>query len=279
LPNLSAGSSSTCGSRYSNGASPDEFAFFFIDPKGWKKVVEVPTLKPLLQRPKSEFLINFMYDFILRTHTQKEFEEDMGAIFGEVPETGGMNSKERELHLLTLYRQHLKAHMPGTGGRPRSAWVPILDPERDRTKYELVYLTRNAKGIQVFMDASGKLDLVQKRVRARTKQERTEEKTGQWNLFGAEATVPESDGRVELEAVKDHWMKNLVPAPQYFGLAELADMLEETGWFESDFQKAFGELLSEGKVENLDMGTKRRSRFVHFDANRNKGERRRKLSI
>jgi hypothetical protein len=220
-----------------------------------------------------------MYDFILRTHTQKEFEEDMGAIFGEVPETGGMNSKERELHLLTLYRQHLKAHMPGTGGRPRSAWVPILDPERDRTKYELVYLTRNAKGIQVFMDASGKLDLVQKRVRARTKQERTEEKTGQWNLFGAEATVPESDGRVELEAVKDHWMKNLVPAPQYFGLAELADMLEETGWFESDFQKAFGELLSEGKVENLDMGTKRRSRFVHFDANRNKGERLRKLSI
>jgi three-Cys-motif partner protein len=258
---------------------PDEFAFFFIDPKGWKKVVEVPTLKPLLQRPKSEFLINFMYDFILRTHTQKEFEEDMGAIFGEVPETGGMNSKERELHLLTLYRQHLKAHMPGTGGRPRSAWVPILDPERDRTKYELVYLTRNAKGIQVFMDASGKLDLVQKRVRARTKQERTEEKTGQWNLFGAEATVPESDGRVELEAVKDHWMKNLVPAPQYFSLAELADMLEETGWFESDFQKAFGELLSEGKVENLDMGTKRRSRFVHFDANRNKGERLRKLSI
>ncbi len=74
-------------------------------------------------------------------------------------------------------------------------------------------------------------------------------------------------------------MKNLAPEPQYFGLAELADMLEETGWFEGDFQKAFGELLSEGKVESLDMGTKRRSRFVPFDADRNKGERLRKLSI
>lgn len=258
---------------------PDDFVFFFIDPKGWKRVVEIPTLKPLLQRPKSEFLINFMYDFILRTHTQKEFEEDMGAIFGEVPDTGGMLPKDRERHLLTLFREHLKAHMPATGGRPRSAWVPILDPARDRTKYELVYLTRSAKGIQVFMDASEKLDLVQKRVRARTKQERTEEKTGQWSLFGAEAAVPDSDGRVELEAVKEYWMKILAPEPQSFGLAELADLLEETGWFEGDFQRAFGELLSEGKVENLDMGTKRRSRFVHFDESRNEGERLRKLSI
>jgi three-Cys-motif partner protein len=261
-----------------NWCRPDEFVFFFIDPKGWKRVVEIPTLKPLLQRPKSEFLINFMYDFILRTHTQKEFEEDMGAIFGEVPDTGGMLPKDRERHLMTLYRQHLKAHMPEIGGRPRSAWFSILDPERDRTKYELVYLTRSAKGIQVFMEASEKLDLFQKNVRARTKQERAEEKTGQGSLFGAEAMVPESDSRVELEAVKDYWIKNLAAESRCFGIVELADMLEETDWFESDLQKAFGELLAEGKVENLDMGPKRRSRFVHFDENRSKGERLRKLS-
>jgi hypothetical protein len=240
-------------------------------------VVEVPTLKPLLQRPKSEFLINFMYDFILRAHTQKEFGKDMGAIFGEVPETCGMHSKEREIRLLTLYQQHLKTHMPGIGGRPRSAWVPILDPAKDRTKYELVYMTRSAKGIQVFMDASDKLDLVQRQVRARTKQERTEEKTRQGSLFGAEVMIQESDDRIDLEVVKNYWTKKLLQGPQCFGIVELADMLEETGWFESDLQKAFGELLSEGKVENLDAAGKRRSRFVHFDAGRNKGERLRKL--
>lgn len=78
--------------------------------------------------------------------------------------------------------------------------------------------------------------------------------------------------------MKDYWIKNLVGEPQYFGIVELADMLEETGWFESDLQKTFGELLSEGKVENLDMERQRRSRFVHFEENRNKGERLRRLS-
>ena len=38
---------------------PVDFTFFFIDPKGWKNVIEVPTLEQLLKRPNSEFLINF----------------------------------------------------------------------------------------------------------------------------------------------------------------------------------------------------------------------------
>ena len=40
----------------------DDFTFFFVDPKGWKRVVELHTLRPFLKRPNSEFLINFMYD-------------------------------------------------------------------------------------------------------------------------------------------------------------------------------------------------------------------------
>jgi hypothetical protein len=79
--------------------------------------------------------------------------------------------------------------------------------------------------------------------------------------------------------VKDYWLQKLSTEPQSFGIVGLADMLEETCWFESDFQRAFGELLSEGRVENLDMSGKRRTRFVHFDENRGNGERLRKLSI
>jgi len=262
-----------------NWCGSDDFAFFFIDPKGWKKVVEIPTLKPLLQRPKSEFIINFMYDFILRTHTQKEFEEDMAAIFGEVPNTAKMCPAVRERYLLTLYRKHLKEHMPGIGGRPRSAWVPILDPERDRTKYELVYLTRSPKGIEVFMSASEQLDFVQRKVRARTKQDRTEEKTGQSNLFGGEELMAEKGDRVDLESVKSFWINNLSVEPRQFGIVDLADMLEETGWFESDLQKALGELLSEGRVVNMDTNGKRRSRFLHFDKNQNKGERLKRIEL
>ena len=42
-----------------NWCGRQAFTFFFIDPKGWKSVA-VPLLQPLLARPYSEFLINFM---------------------------------------------------------------------------------------------------------------------------------------------------------------------------------------------------------------------------
>jgi hypothetical protein len=50
-------------------------------------------------------------------------------------------------------------------------------------------------------------------------------------------------------------------------------MIEETGWFESDFQAAFRELANEGIVANLDDKAKRRTKkYVHFDADQNQGE-------
>ena len=164
---------------------PDDFTFFFIDPKGWKNVVEIPTLTPLLRRPNSEFLINFMYDFLLRTHTQESFREDMQAIFGEVPDTEGLSPEEKEAYLLDLYRKRIKEISPAWGGKPRAVSVPVLYPTVDRTLYHLVYLTRHPKGITVFMEASEQLDLVQRRARAQAKQEDRESRSGQRELFPA----------------------------------------------------------------------------------------------
>jgi hypothetical protein len=45
-----------------------------------------------------------------------------------------------------------------------------------------------------------------------------------------------------------YWLSKLTYDPRRFKIELLADMLEETGWFESDFQSAFKELLSEKKV-------------------------------
>jgi hypothetical protein len=50
-------------------------------------------------------------------------------------------------------------------------------------------------------------------------------------------------------------------------------MIEEKGWFESDFQAAFGELEKEGRVKNLDATGRRRTKFVHFTEHGNSGER------
>jgi hypothetical protein len=244
----------------------DDFTFFFIDPTGWKRAIEITTLTPFLKRPNSEFLINFMYDFVLRTHTQESFHKDMIAIFGDVPDTGGLTPKQREAHLIGQYRRRLKEIAPDHGGVPRTALVPILYPLRNRTLYHLVYLTRHPKGIVVFMEASEKLELVQSQARAQAKQENREFRTGQHELFMSYNDV-QIEEKVDPGEVKAYWMRQLSDAPRQFGIEQLADMLEETGWFESDFQAAFGLLAKEGRVANLDGDTsRRRKKFVHFDA-------------
>jgi three-Cys-motif partner protein len=256
-----------------NWCGQDDFTFFFIDPKGWKKAVEISTLEPFLRRPNSEFLINFMYDFLLRTHTQESFQEDMREIFGNIPDTTGITPKQKEAHLINMYRSRLKQIAPSRGGIPRTAHVPILYPLRDRTLYHLVYLTRHAKGIAVFMEASEKLELVQRRAREQAKQEKRVSRTGQCEFDFKFSNDLKSIESVDLSEVRSYWLQKLLPHPRRFGIEQLADMIEETGWFESDFQAAFGELASQGIVANLDDKTNRRKKkYVHFDAHHNQGE-------
>ncbi len=250
----------------------EDFTFFFIDPTGWKAIVEIPTLAPLLQRPNSEFLINFMYDFLLRTHNQELHKEDMLAIFGEIPDTDGLTPEEREERLVGLYRKHLKEILPTRGGKSRAVTVPVLKPTIDRTLYHLVYLTRHPKGIIVFMEASEKLDLVQRRTREQTKQKKREARSHQWELFQSADGLHKKKRDTSAE-VKLYWLNRLTNSARQFGIEELADMLEETGWFESDLQAAFGELERAGKVKNLETTGKRRTKFIHFTENHNKGER------
>lgn len=242
----------------------DDFAFFFIDPTGWKKVVEIETLRPLLQRQHSEFLITFMFDFLLRVHSQSVFEKHMREIFGEVPNTAGMTPKQKETYLLERYLGEIKGALVQKGKLPRLAYVKILDPLKDRTKYDLVYVTRHPLGITVFMEESERLDLIQKRVRAQVKQEHRIDKTGQQELFASDANIAKDD-KVELSVVKEYWLRRLSYQPKRFGIDEFADMLEETGWFPSDFQKAFKELISEGRAENLDAKRRRPINAVHFE--------------
>lgn len=251
----------------------NDFTFFFIDPKGWKRVVELSTLEPFLKRSNSEFLINFMYDFLVRTHTQEPFQEDMQKIFGDVPDTSTMGPKQKEACLINLYSNRLKQIAPSRGGVPRIALVPILYPLKERTLYHLVYLTRHAKGIVVFMDASEKLDLVQRRVREQAKQEQRELRTHQAEFeFQFEGDC-ECIKSLNLLEVKSYWLSKLSIYPCRFGIEQLAGMIEETGWFESDFQAAFRELASEDVAANLDdKNNRRRKKYVNFEAHHNKGE-------
>jgi three-Cys-motif partner protein len=248
-----------CGTR--------DFAFFFIDPKGWKNAIEIPTLTPLLLRHRSEYLINFMYDFLNRHFILEQFQKDMEAIFGEIPDISNMLPKQREDYLIQRYLNSLKSIPANNTDRLRSAYVSILDPVKERTKYHLVYLTRHPLGIVKFMDASEKMNIVQKTVRARTKQQHRIDTSGQEEMDFIEVETANIDDTVNMETVKQYWLDKLPTIPREFSIENLADMLEETNWFEKDLQQAFNELIDEGKAVNLDMLSKRPKKPVHFDKN------------
>jgi hypothetical protein len=173
---------------------------------------------------------------------------------------------EREDFLIQLYRDSLISIPANVTDRLRSAYVSILDRVKERTKYHLVYLTRHPLGIVKFMGASEKMDKVQKHVRAKTKQQRRIESTGQAELFTDEIDL-DTAGSVDLEVVKNYWLDKLTHTPKAFEIEDLANMMEETNWFESNLQQAFTELMEEGKVENLDARGKRPKKPVHFDKN------------
>jgi hypothetical protein len=196
-------------------------------------------------------------------------------IFGQVPKTNGMTPEQKEACLVTLYQENLKSVQPIQGRKPRSVSVPIQRPDKDRTIYHLVYLTRHPLGIVKFMEASETLDFVQKTVRIQAKHDKKVETTGQGELFGAFENVKVEQGTVPISVVKEYWLRQLALQPQLFGIDRLADMLEETGWFERNFQEAFHELQLEGMVQNLDdtEKSKRKKKFIHFDVNRGCGER------
>src|SRR4051812_27583299 len=60
-----------------------------------------------------------------------------------------------------------------------AATAIVLDPEFDRTHFHLIYLTRNAKGIEVFKEAEKKAMEVQEAGRAEAQQRRRVSKNGQ----------------------------------------------------------------------------------------------------
>ncbi|MEK6209604.1 MAG: three-Cys-motif partner protein TcmP [Pseudomonadota bacterium] len=247
------------------------FAFFFLDPKGWKSV-GVKALQSLLARPQSEFLITFMYDFVTRFMSKQDLETHMLDLLGEKPSVGELHGLGREKYVLSIYRRNLKQLMPAKVRWPaRSAYVRVLDRARERTKYHLVYLTSHPHGITVFMEISEALEPVQKLVRASTKQASRIEKTGQGELWTAKDMADADEQPVDIAEVEQFWLERLSDQPIKFGEAEFADLLEETDWLPGDLQRALGNLIATGKVCNLDAEGKRISRFLHFE--KKNGER------
>lgn len=250
----------------------DAFTFFFIDPKGWKDV-GVSVLRPLLQRPKSEFLINFMYDFVNRTMSMDAWQDEMIALLGEALNLDGLVPSLREDKILSTYRKNLKDCFPIASSqmfRARAAHVRVMDPTKARPKYHLVYLTSHPKGVVEFMETSEHVDLIQKQVRAQKQVSARELRTGISDLFGQESHVDQNAWHASALAVDRFWIDYLGSGVKLIAMPEFADMLETTGWFPGDLQASLNRLIAAKKVVNLDSNSRRPKRPLHFEG---KGER------
>jgi three-Cys-motif partner protein len=172
------------------GIAPGAFAFFFIDPKGWK--IPLRRLEPLLARDNSEVIFNFMFDFINRAVNIGDANIVTGLneliphgdwrskITQAERESGGnLTPEARKAVLVSAFTEGLAK----LGDYPFVAETTILRPLKDRPLYCLCYATRHSKGIQVFRDCQIKALQEQSATRAAMKLKHVAMTSGQAEMF------------------------------------------------------------------------------------------------
>lgn len=247
------------------------FAFFFIDPKGWK-TVGIPNLRPLLARPRSEFLINFMYDFINRTAAMREWQDEIAEFLDQsiefVQNLEGAEPEIRESGLLSSYRDGLKNALPPQRARfsPRTAYVRVMDRDRERAKYHLVYLTTHPVGVIKFMEISQDVELIQKRVRVAKKVEARQQQSGMDDMFAdTYDDLVEDERQASPDVVDQFWLGYLSRNPMVVDEDAFADILEHQGWTPNDLQASLARLIKAGKVGNVESTSLRPKRPLHYE--------------
>ncbi len=168
---------------------PGAFAFLLLDPKGWR--ISMEQIAPLLRRPNSEVLFNFMFEFINRAASMSmpatvagldellpigRWRENLARVGAGMGED---RAAARKTVLIDAFREVLRE----LGDYKYVAEVPVLRPVRDRVLYSLVYATRNATGIEVFRDCQIRTLTEQDAVRSATKA-KASGTAGQGEMFG-----------------------------------------------------------------------------------------------
>lgn len=168
----------------------DAFAFFFIDPKGWR--IPLQQLAPLLSRANSEVIFNFMFDFINRAVNigdanivagLNEFipHGDWRNRITEAETQGGGNltPEARKTVLVAAFTESLAK----LGNYRFVAETTILRPLTDRPLYCLCYATRHSSGIETFRGCQIKALQEQSATRAAVKLQHAAKISGQAEMF------------------------------------------------------------------------------------------------
>lgn len=168
----------------------DAFAFFLIDPKGWR--IRLNSLAAMLARPNSEIIFNFMFDFINRAASIQDPVVVSG--LNELIPYGDWRSELAEAERArpgkvtpderkTILVQAFSGCLAKLGKYEYVAETTVLRPVKDRPLYCLFYATRHRKGIEVFRDCQIKALTEQSKTRAAIKVRHAERSSGQREIF------------------------------------------------------------------------------------------------
>lgn len=139
------------------------FTFTFIDPTGFK--VGSKPIGKFLTRHRSEFLLNFMSDYINRF---TEFD-DVDNALAELLADGEWRtrydrmsiSKKGEKGILSLLKEYFK-------GLPHIRYVSdfaVMKPAHERLQMRLVHGTASSEGLKLFRDTHKRVELREREVR------------------------------------------------------------------------------------------------------------------
>jgi three-Cys-motif partner protein len=168
----------------------DAFAFFFIDPKGWR--IPLQKLALLLSRANSEVIFNFMFDFINRAVNIGDANIVAGLnelipygdwrskiAKAETQEGGNLTPEARKTVLVSAFTESLAK----LGNYRFVAETTILRPLKDRPLYCLCYATRHPIGIKIFRDCQIRALQEQSATRAAVKLQYAAKTSGQAEMF------------------------------------------------------------------------------------------------
>jgi three-Cys-motif partner protein len=148
-------------------AGRSSFTFVFIDPTGWTGFA-IRRIAPLLKRPNTEVLINFMTQHITRFFSADVTRVSFQDLYGDddlddlLTSAKQLRGAERTDHFLRRYQENLKRLC----GFPLCCSAVVLNPVKERPHFHLIYATRHSKRIEVFKKVEEKAMLEMERLRA-----------------------------------------------------------------------------------------------------------------
>jgi len=244
------------------GGGSKAFPFIFIDPTGWTGF-EMETIAPLLRLNPGEALINFMTGHIRRflDSPDEETQESFKRLFGSGAfraKVQGLAQLEREDAAVEEYTRNAKS----VGGFNFGCNAIVLHPEMDRTHFNLIYLTRNSKGVEVFKDAEKKAMEMQETARAEAQQRKRISREGQTELFKSK----ELQDSTHYESLRDRYLtkaRDLVLQ----SLKSKSRLLYDDAWtlalsqpvaWESDLKEWIEKWKQDGRLEVAGMQARQR---------------------